>query len=209
MLKLKYILLPFFWLPIIALSVYFFVTNVGIYFTGFHSRIFGTSIFNNQLWVILHLIGGSIALLLGPTQFWPALRNKYIKFHRLAGKLYMLGILLIGIFAARLSLISTCVPCRISLFLLALFAVLSTWFAWKAIKARNIKVHRQMIVRSYVCVLAFIAVRIDDIMPLDFLFGAVKDGLLRRVMNEYFFSFVPLIIAEICMVWIPAVYRKK
>ncbi|WP_462249364.1 DUF2306 domain-containing protein [Ferruginibacter sp.] len=209
MLKLKYILLPFFWLAIIALSVYFFVTNVGIYFTGFRSRIFGTSIFNNQLWVILHLIGGSFALLLGPTQFWPALRNKYLKFHRLAGKLYMLGILLIGISAARLSLISTCVPCRISLFLLALFAVLSTWFAWKAIKARNIKVHRQMIVRSYVCVLAFIAVRIDDIMPLDFLFGAVKDGLLRRVMNEYFFSFVPLIIAEICMVWIPAVYHKK
>ena len=121
----------------------------------------------------------------------------------------MYGVLLIGISAFRLSLVSSCVPCRISLFLLTMFAVLSTWLAWKAIKNRNIKTHRQMMVRSYVCVLAFVAVRIDDILPLNFLFGNIQDGTLRRVVNEYFFSFVPLIFAEIIMVWWPSVYYKK
>jgi uncharacterized membrane protein len=173
--------------------------NVGAFFFGYRSRNFGSTFFNNQLWVVMHLVGGSMALLLGPVQFWVFIRNKYLRFHRTAGKIYMFGVLLIGISAFRLSLISPCVPCRISLFLLTLFAVLSTWFAWKAIKIRNIKTHRQMMVRSYVCVLAFVAVRLDDVLPLDFLFGSIEDPTFRRTVNEYFFSFVPLIIAEIVM----------
>ncbi len=197
------------WGLIIALSIYFFLDNVVAFLFGYRSQNFGLTFFNNQLWVVMHLVGGSLALLLGPFQFWKFFRNKYIRLHRTVGKLYMFGILLIGISAFRLSVTSPCVPCRISLFLLTLFAVLSTWLAWKAVKQRNIKVHRQMMVRSYVCVLAFVAVRIDGILSLDFLFGAIEDRTLRRVVNEYFFSFVPLLIAEIWMVWLPGVYFKQ
>ena len=157
----------------------------------------------------MHLVGGSLALLLGPMHFWPVIRKTFVKFHRLSGKIYMAGVALIGISAFRLSLVSYCFPCRISLFLLTVFTVLSTWFAWKAIKVRNIKVHRQMMVRSYVCVLAFVAVRLDDIVSLNFLFGNIEDPVFRRTVNEYFFSFVPLIIAEIIMVWWPSVYFKN
>jgi len=205
---LRSIPLVSFWVLIILLSAYFFFDNVIAYFFGYRGRSFGNSLFNNQLWVVMHLVGGSMALLLGPMQFWPAIRKKFVAFHRLSGKIYMVGVALIGISAFRLSLVSYCVPCRISLFLLTVFTVLSTWFAWKAIKARNIKVHRQMMVRSYVCVLAFVAVRIDDIVSLNFLFGDIEDPLFRRTVNEYFFSFVPLIIAEIIMVWWPSVYFK-
>ena len=201
-----------FWSFIIFLSVYFFLDNVIAYFYGYRSRMFGNTLFHNQLWVVMHMVGGSMALLLGPTQFWPFIRNRFFSFHRLSGKIYIIGIALIGISAGRLSLISTCVPCRISLFLLMVFAVLSTWFAWRAIKARNIKTHRHMMVRRYVCVIAFVTVRIDDVFSLNFLFGEITDPTFRRVVNEYFFSFVPLIIAEIIMTWWPSVaytFKKK
>jgi uncharacterized membrane protein len=155
------------------------------------------------------MVGGTFTLLLGPTQFWAFIRNRFMKFHRFAGKFYMLGIALIGISAGRLSLISPCVPCRISLFLLTVFAVVSTFFAWKAIKAGNIKTHRQMMVRSYICVLAFVLVRVNDVFPLDFLFGKISDPTFARVVQEYFWSFVPLMLAEIWMTWIPAVYKRK
>jgi uncharacterized membrane protein len=194
-----------FWSFILLLSVYFFLDNVVAYFYGYRSRMFGNSLFNNQLWVVMHMVGGSMALLLGPIQFWPFIRKRFVSFHRFSGKIYMTGIALIGISAGRLSLVSSCVPCRVSLFLLTVFAVLSTWFAWRAIKTRNIKTHRHMMVRSYVCVLGFVAVRIDDIYALDFLFGSITDPTFRRVVNEYFFSFVPLIIAEIFMTWWPSV----
>jgi len=208
--KIVKAILPFsFWAIIILLSVYFFLDNVIAYFFGYRGRSFGTSFFNNQLWVVMHMVGGSMALLLGPMQFWQAIRKKFVAFHRLSGKIYMAGVALIGISALRLSLVSYCIPCRISLFLLTIFTVLSTWFAWKAIKVRNLKVHRQMMVRSYVCVLAFVAVRLDDIVSLNFLFGNIEDPIFRRTVNEYFFSFVPLIITEIIMVWWPSVKNKR
>ena len=117
----------------------------------------------------------------------------------------MIGVVLIGISALRLSLISYCVPCRTSLFILSVLILLSSAFAFKAIKAKNIKVHRQFMIRSYVCVLSFVAVRIDDIFPLSFLFGQIEDHLFRRTANEYFFSFVPLLVVEILMIWWPSV----
>lgn len=198
-----------FWSFIIWLSFYFFMDNVIAFFYGYRSKNFGTTFFNNQFWVVLHLIGGTMTLILGPTQFWPFIRRRYLKFHRVAGKIYMIGILLIGISVARLAVVSSCEPCRISLSLLGFFSVLSTWFAWKAILGRNIKTHRQMMVRSYICVLGFVAVRIDQLLPMDFLFGTIEDPVFRRTVNEYFFSFVPLIFAEIVMVWIPSVSKLK
>lgn len=197
------------WSLIIALSVYFFLDNVIAYFYGYRGAMFGNSFFHNQVWVVMHMTGGSLTLFLGPTQFWKWLRVKYVMVHRLMGKFYMLGATLVGLSALRLSLISRCEPCRISLFLLAVLALLSTAFAWKAIKAKNIKAHRQFMVRSYICILGFVAVRIDDIFPLDFLFGTIEDRLLRRVVNEYFWSFVPLLIAEVFMTWLPAVGLGK
>ena len=205
MFTLRSIALVTLWSFVISLSLYFFFDNVIAYFYGYRSRMFGETLFQNQLWVVMHMVGGSMALLLGPMQFWPFIRKRIVSFHRLSGKIYMAGIALIGISAGRLSLISSCVPCRVSLFLLTVFAVLSTWFAWRAIKTRNTKVHRQMMVRSYVCVIAFVAVRIDDVFSLNFLFGEITDPTFRRVVNEYFFSFVPLIIAEIIMIWWPSV----
>ena len=206
---LNTLLLFIFWTLIIGLSGWFFYSQVLRYLTGFRSNTFGDSFFNNQVWVTMHLIGGSMALLLGPLQFWSSFRNKFLSGHKLSGKLYMTGVLLIGISAFRLSLISYCTPCRVSLFILAVLVSISTWFAWQAIKSKNIKVHRQFMVRSYVCVLSFVAVRIDDIFPLTFLFGQIEDHIFRRVVNEYFFSFVPLLIAEMLMIWWPAIKSLK
>jgi uncharacterized membrane protein len=200
--KLFYIIA---WVFIVGLSLYFFYDNVIAFFYGYESPSMGKTFFNNQLWLVMHIVGGTITLFLGPLQFWSFIRNRFMNFHRTAGKIYMAGIALIGISAGRLSFISYCVPCRLSLFLLTIFAVLSTFFAWKAIKSRNIKVHRQMMIRSYVCVMAFVAVRLDWIVSLDFLFGVTEDDLMRRVLNEYFFSFVPLLITEIIISWWPSV----
>jgi len=193
------------WVVIIGLSLWFFYDQVLSYFRGFRSPVFGDSFFHNQFWVSLHLVGGTLALLLGPIQFWPSIRKQFLRLHKLSGKLYMTGVLLIGISAGRLSLISFCTPCRVSLFILACLVVISTAFAWRAIKAKNINAHKQFMVRSYICVLSFVAVRLDGIVPLDFFFGPLPDPNFRRTANEYFFSFVPLLVAEIVMVWWPSV----
>jgi len=209
MLFTRNLLLVLVWSLIIGLSLYFFLDNVVAFLFGYRGRSFGTTLFNNQLWVVLHLVGGTMCLLTGPLQFWPSLRRKYTAFHRATGKVYMAGVGLIGLSSLRLSLVSYCVPCRISLFLLTLFVLFTTWAAWYTIRNKNIKAHRQFMVRSYICVLAFVAVRIDVVLPLNFLFGTIEDPTFNRTVNEYFFSFVPLLVAEVFLTWIPALRFKK
>jgi uncharacterized membrane protein len=197
------------WTSILALSVYFFLTNVAVYLTGFRSKVFGDSFFNNQFWVVSHLVGGSLALFFGPIQFWKWIRNRYVTFHRIAGKIYIFGALVAGLSALRLSLISTCVSCRVSLFILAILVLSTTVAAWYSILNKNITSHRQFMIRSYICVFSFVAVRISGILPLTFLFGTISDPIFDRTVNEYFFSFVPLLCGEILMTWVPAIRGTK
>jgi uncharacterized membrane protein len=191
------------------LSAYFFFDNVIAYFFGYRSELFGHTFFHNQIWFVLHMTGGTLILLFGPIQFWKWFRNKFLHIHRLIGKMYLFGVGLAGLSALRISLISNCIPCRISLFLLSIFMILSGLLAWITIKQHNIKAHKQFMLRSYICALAFVTVRIDGIFPLDFIFGNIEDPTFRRTVNEYFFSFVPLIIAEIFMTWLPFVKRTN
>jgi uncharacterized membrane protein len=196
------------WSVIIIFSTYFFLDDVWTFVYGYRSKTFGETLFNNQVWVVAHLVGGSLALLIGPVQFWKWFRDRYINIHRFLGKIYIAGCFLTGLSALRLSMVSTCAPCRISLFITAILLLFTTGAAWFTIKQRNVKAHRQFMVRSYVLILAFVLVRIDGIYSLQFMFGEIKDGTFNRVVNEYFFSFFPLIVAEIGLTWIPTLRRR-
>ena len=193
------------WTIIIGLSIYFFVDSVAVYLTGFKSKNF----IANPFWVGLHLIGGTLALLFGPVQFSKGIRNRYLNFHRLTGKIYIVGAFIAGLSAIRLSLISSCAPCRVSLFILAVLVIGTTFSAWWSVKNKNVTAHRQFMVRSYICVFSFVAVRISGLFPLDFLFGQIIDPTFDRTVNEYFFSFVPLIVGEIIMTWLPTLKSIK
>lgn len=197
------------WTIILALSAYFFLDNVVAYFFGYRGPIFGDTLFHNQLWVVMHLVGGTLTLFLGPVQFWSFVRRRWVNLHRVFGKLYMGGVVLAGISALRLSVISPCVPCRVSLLILSVLVILSTAMAWITIRQGQVGEHRKFMIRSYICVLAFVAVRLDDIVSLEFFFGAIEDRTFRRVVNEYFFSFVPLIAGEVMMTWIPSLRPQR
>jgi hypothetical protein len=62
---------------------------------------------------------------------------------------------------------------------------------------------------SYICILAFVMVRLDNVVPLGFMFGQIDDPVFNRTVNDYFFSLVPLLVAGILTVWIPASQTKK
>lgn len=197
--KIERLFIIILWTIIVGLSFYFFLDNVAVYLTGYKSKSFS----NNPFWVGLHLVGGTLALFFGPIQFSKWLRYKYLTFHRLSGKIYIIGAFIAGLSALRLSIISSCAPCRVSLFILAVLVLATTFFAWWSIKNKNLESHRQFMVRSYICVFSFVAVRIGGIFPLDFLFGQIDDPTFDRTVNEYFFSFVPLLIGEMLMTWWP------
>lgn len=199
------ILLFIFWTVLILLSAGFYFENAVVYLFGYRNPRFD----DNQFWFVVHILGATCSLFLGPIQFWKSIRTKYLKFHRLSGKIYIIGTLIAAISAFRLALVFDCVGCRFSLIPLSLLLFTTTTLAWYAIKQRNIISHKQFMVRSYTCALAFVFVRLYQIIPMDSLFGIIEDQGVRVVVVEWMFSFLPIILVEIFMIWIPSLYQKK
>jgi uncharacterized membrane protein len=202
-------LLITFWGFLILLSVYFYYSDAIAYFFGYKNPRFGDTLLYNQLWFALHIAGATCSLFLGPIQFWKAIRTKYTRFHRIAGKIYIIGSLVAAVTAFRLALIFDCVGCRYSLIPLSILFFFTTALAWYAIKQRNITAHRQFMVRSYVCALAFVFVRMDRVLPIGFIFDPIVDDGVYAVIAEWTFSILPLIVAEIFLTWIPSLRKSN
>ena len=205
--RLKKSTIIIFWIVIISISAYFYFYNVLGYFFGYRNERFGITLFDNQIWFIAHMIGATFSLFLGPIQFWPAVRKKYMSYHRIAGKLYIIGSLIAGISALRLSIIYDCIGCRYPLVLLSILFLLATSLALVSIRRKNIVAHRQFMIRSYTCALAFVFIRLYQILPLDFLYSSINNMEVQRTVNEWIFSFVPIIAVEVVMIWIPSIKR--
>jgi len=203
--KLNRILLFTFWTVLILLSAGFYFENAVVYLFGYRNPRFD----DNQFWFVVHILGATCSLFLGPIQFWKSIRIKYLKFHRLSGKIYIIGTLIAAVSAFRLALVFDCVGCRFSLIPLSLLLFTTTTLAWYAIKQRNIISHKQFMVRSYTCALAFVFVRLYQVIPMDSLFGIIEDQGVRVVVVEWMFSFLPIILVEIFMIWIPSLQQKK
>lgn len=203
--NLNKLLLFTFWTVLILLSAGFYFENAVVYLFGYRNPRFD----DNQFWFVVHILGATCSLFLGPIQFWKSIRIKYLKFHRLSGKIYIIGTLIAAVSAFRLALVFDCVGCRFSLIPLSLLLFTTTTLAWYAIKQRNIISHKQFMVRSYTCALAFVFVRLYQVIPMDSLFGIIEDQGVRVVVVEWMFSFLPIILVEIFMIWIPSLQQKK
>ena len=205
--KTKKILLIIFWTILIGVSCWFYFDNVIVYLLGYETH--EANFFANQTWFVAHIVGASCSLLLGPFQFWKSIRIKYVRFHRISGYVYITGSLIAAASALRLSLIFNCVGCRYSLIPLSLLFFFTTALALYAIKKRNIEAHRQFMVRSYTCSLAFVFVRLYQIVPIWFVFEPIGNPEVQNVVVEWTFSILPLLLVEIFMIWLPSLTTRR
>jgi uncharacterized membrane protein len=198
-----------FWVAIISLSYYFFIETFIDYGNGYIPENFKRSFFDSKIWFIGHILGASAALILGPLQFWKSIRNKYPKYHRYAGKIFIIGSLIAAVCAFRLNLMYDCRPCRISLGILSVVWLFTTAAAWWAIKNKNIIAHRQFMVRSYTAALAFVFIRIFPLLGYKNVFPFIETQMERRTTAEWLCWIVPFLIIEIYMIWQPSLYSRK
>jgi uncharacterized membrane protein len=201
--KVRPILLFIFWASVICFSLIFYYSDALAYFFGYRNPRFA----DHSFWFVAHILGATCSLFLGPIQFWKFVRTIYIRYHRLAGKIYIVGTLVAAISAFRLALVFNCVGCRYSLIPLSVLLFFTTACAWYAIRRKNIVAHRQFMVRSYVCALAFVLVRLERILPIGFVFEPITNDNEYAVVAEWTFSILPLLIAEIVMIWIPSLKK--
>lgn len=192
-----------FWTLLILLSAAFYFENAVVYLFGYRNERFS----GHEFWFVAHILGATCSLFLGPIQFWKSIRTKYIRYHRIAGKIYVFGTLIAALSAFRLALMFDCVACRFSLIPLSILLFITTALAWYTIKQKNILAHKQFMVRSYTCALAFVFVRLYQVIPMDSVFCVIEDSAVKGVVIEWMFSILPLIIVEMVMIWIPSVQK--
>lgn len=207
--KSKKVLLAVFWTIILLLSAWFYFDNAVAYLFGYRNPRFGESLFTNQVWFVAHVLGATCSMFLGPVQFWKSFRIKYIKLHRLLGKIYIIGSLVAAVTAFRLALLFDCVGCRYSLIPLSVFFAFTTLLGWYAIRQKNIVAHQQFMIRSYTCSLAFVFVRLYQVIPLGFMFDPIDNPDIQGVVMEWFFSFMPILLVEVVMIWLPSLKVRE
>ena len=195
-----------FWIIILCVSLFFYFGDVPKYFGG----NIGARKETERWWLIVHFTGAACTLVLGPLQFWPYFRNHFRKWHRLAGKFYIGGSLISASMVFYL-LSNYPLPGSVpSLGLLAVIWIFTTIAAfWFAIK-KNFKLHKQFMIRSYVCGLAFVFIRVLPILNSYIgIFDFIKDEEMQGTVYEWICWVYPLMITEFILVWWPSVSKYK
>ncbi len=187
---------------VLVVSAYFYLRDSQIYISGDQSE-FSEIRKRFKWWIIAHFGFAAFTLFLGPFQFVPYIRNRFINFHRWAGKAFIIGSIISACTVYVLLATTYTLPGAIpSLGLLATIWLFTTIAAYFAIKKKNIKRHQEFMVRSYVCGLAFVFIRLlPEINSVTGIFDFIEDDIMRRTVYEWVCWVYPLVIIEFWFVW--------
>jgi uncharacterized membrane protein len=115
-------------------------------------------------WLLPHGIAGACALLLGPLQFSDRLRQRFTKFHRVAGRIYVASALILAPLGAYIQYFQERMgaPRSFSVAGLvdAILLIMTTAIAFAFILNGKVQQHRQWMTRSFAVALVFVEVRV-------------------------------------------------
>ncbi len=142
--------------------IVFFVQKYVLHYFSFTAASYG-DFWPKASWLFPHLACGALAILIGPLQFWPKMRANYLQAHRIAGRVYVVAVLVGSIAAYGLaSKIDGGSAYSLGLAGLATAWLTTTGMGFVAIRRKNLEQHKQWMVRSYVVTFAFVTFRLCD-----------------------------------------------
>ena len=119
---------------------------------------------------LLHVLGGTVALILGPWQFWTRLRDRRLSLHRWLGRVYLVAILVGGAAGLYMAAIAFGgLPTRLGFAGLAVSWLVTGVMAYRRVRQGDYEAHREWMIRNYA--LTFAAVTLRLWLPLLMLLG--------------------------------------
>lgn len=153
--------------------------------------------YNPVKWQLLpHGLGGAVALLLGALQFSTRVRRRYLRIHRLAGRVYIAGTLVAAPVAVWIAFIANpwfLIPFTV---IQALTWTLFTLVAYRCIRRGDIRAHREWMMRSYAIVLIFLEGRVLMAIPT-----LARQGMDAVVLVNWGCFAITLIVMEVVLRW--------
>ena len=193
---------PIFWSAILLLSLAIALSFISeeVKYYALEEETLGRY-WKVKWWLVGHLSGGILALLLGPFQFWTRFRNKYLNLHRLLGKIYI-GAIAIASLASTYMAWTTALEIHftwaLSLQILALVWITTVLMAYRTIRLKRIQQHKEWMIRSYLVTFVFIGFRYVN----DTLYEAGIGTFVERAPTIiYLLILLPLLAAEIIFQW--------
>lgn len=111
--------------------------------------------------IAVHAVPSSLALLIGPFQFLPALRARWPGLHRSLGKLYLVCVLVGGVTSIAAALASTSgLAAQLGFLLLAVSWLWSGAQAYRTARAGRFDLHRIWMIRNYAFTFAAVLLRV-------------------------------------------------
>ena len=203
----KKLLGKIFWTIIILLSSYYLYRAINFRFI---KEGIGPTFWNKQFWFVSHLATAVIPLITGPFQFWTWFRKHYIKWHRLLGKVYIIGCLLGGLSALYLGITQPYPGSVVPTLILALLWLFMTSAAWITIKRKNVQAHQLFMIRSYTLTLAFVFLRIlSDLVYKHNFLSFITNEDVRDATYEWMSWILPLLVVEFFISWLPSIKKSK
>jgi len=115
-------------------------------------------------WLLPHGLAGACAIFLGPLQFSDRLRQRFTKFHRVIGRIYITGALIAAPLGAYIQYFEERMggPRSFSIagVVDAILLMLTTSIAFAFILRGKVQQHRQWMTRSFAVALVFLEVRV-------------------------------------------------
>ena len=150
-----------------------------------------------RYWLLAHITGGMVALLVGPVQLWLGLHNRAVAWHRRLGVLYMGSITFSAatayylafhtdggwVFGAGLAGLATA-------------WLLTTGMALLAVRRALYDVHKEWMIRSYVVTFAFVTFRALQVSLAAAGVGTLQEQL---AVSSWFCWAVPLLLTEVIL----------
>ncbi len=150
--------------------------------------------------LFVHAFSGGIALILGPFQFLSGLRQRRPNLHRWLGRIYLVSILLGGLSAFLIApgMISGLVG-EFGLISLAILWLWTGFMAYSNIRAGNVEIHREWMIRNYALTFAAATLR----LWLGVLIATQLPFLQTKYAGDFDTLFVEVYRVVMWISWVP------
>ncbi len=181
------------WGGILSLAIGFILKYVFHYYLHYDQASFDPY-WPRRGWLLLHITGGTLALLMGPWQFWTGLRRRNLQIHRWTGRLFLVGVAMGVTGATGLSLTTTYGwGFAVGLVGLACAWTVTTGMAYYSIRKGLVEFHKEWMIRAYVVTFAFVTFRVlSDYGPT----SRLQPENDRSIIITWVCWVVPLAITE-------------
>jgi hypothetical protein len=191
------------WISLGLAALFVFITSEVLLVTDYHMyHAYRLQVIADRHLLIPHTLSGVIALLAGPMQFSSRLRQRYLKFHRVLGRIYVVSVF-IGAFTGialawgRPGLPGTSMQ--------AAAWIACTTAAFITARNRQFAQHRQWMIRSYAVTFTFVSSRVLNLWPR--YWSHLGDTL--SAVGVIAFTLVSLLVVDLGLNWHELTTRRR